>query len=176
MAVSDVSVQGRSLTHKARLPSGAGMLGLALCAGLISGCTAFGNDSGDTCAGEKPAASLEEAVQEMVTSAYASDLDGVCRVTAAPADGHPLSDQMVAATKALLQEQGITPEDLKITVGEQLGSGILVTLSDGSADPAHSLELIGTAVRAEGFTIGLPPQVYPAAPSHPDSQSASVTD
>lgn len=175
MAVANVSVQARSLTNKARLLSGAGMLGLTLCVGLTSGCAAFDNYSGDTCDGEKPVASLEEAGRAMVTAVYAGDLAGLCRVTAAPADGHPLSDQMVTETKAILQDQGITPEDLKITVGEQFGSGILVKLSNGSADPAHSIELFGTAVRAEGFTIGLPAQVYPTEPFHPDSQSSSVT-
>lgn len=173
---ADGSFQKRLQSHKATLTSGAGILGLALCAGLISGCTAIDNYSGDTCDGEKPVASLEEAGRALVTAVFAGDLDGVCRVTAAPADGHPPSDQMVAATKVILQEQGITPDDLKITVDEQLGSGILVMLSDGSADPAQSIELFGTAVRAEGFTIGLPPQVYPTEPSHPASQSASVTD
>ncbi|HJX77447.1 hypothetical protein [Glutamicibacter sp.] len=176
MAAADGSLQQRLQTYKVRLSSTAPIPGLALSAGLLSGCTALGDYSGDTCAGEKPVTSLEEASSSLVTAVYAGDLDGVCRVTAAPVDGQPLSDQMVTATKVILQEQGITPDDLKITVGEQLGSSILVTLSDGSADRAHSLELIGTVVRAEGFTIGLPPQVYSGRPSHPASQSASVTD
>lgn len=176
MAATGGLLQQRLQTYKPRLSSGASILGLALCAGLISGCTAFGNYSDDTCTGEKPVASLEEASRSLVTAVYSGDLDGVCRVTSPPADGQPLSDQTVAATKVIFQEQGITPDDLKITVGEQLGSGILVTLSDGSANRAHSLELIGTVVRAEGFTIGLPPQVFPGEPTHPASQSASVTD
>lgn len=176
MTAANGSFQQRLQTHRGRLISGAGMLGLALCTGLISGCTAVDNYSGDTCDGRKPAASLEDAVHAMVTAAYAGDLDGVCRVTAAPAEGHRLSDQMVAATKTILQDHGITPDNLQMTVGEQLGSGILVKLCDGSANRAHSIELIGTAVRTEGFTIGLPLQVYPAETSHPESQSASATD
>lgn len=172
MTAADEAHHGHWQIPTPRIWSAVGILGLALCVGSISGCSAFGHNAADTCDGKKPVGSLEEASRGLVNATYAGDRDGICRVTA-PAAGGPLSDQMVTDTAKILRDKGITPDNLQITVGEQFGSGVLVMLSDGSADPTHSLELFGTLVREQGFTIGLPAQVYPDEPSHPESSATT---
>lgn len=156
-----------------RRRAGISVVGLLLAAGLLAGCSAFGNYSGDTCDGRKPVASLEQAGRGLVAAAYAADRDGVCRVTH-PFPGGELDDSMVAETRELLAERGITPQNLHVVVGEQLGSGVSVRLTDGSNDASHAIDVGGASVRGDGYTIGLPPEVYPEVPENPASQSAST--
>lgn len=59
-------------------------------------------------------------------------------------------------------------------MGEQLGSGVSVRLTDGSNHASHAIDVGGTSVRDDGYTIGLPPEVYPEVPEHPASQSAAT--
>jgi hypothetical protein len=156
-----------------RRRTGPVVVGLVMAAGLLSGCSMFRDYSGDTCDGRKPVGSLEQAGRDLVVAAYAADRDGVCRVTH-PFPGGELNDTMVAETRELLAERGITPQNLNVVVGEQLGSGVSVQLTDGSNNASHAIDVSGTSVRDDGYTIGLPPEVYPEVPEHPASQSAST--
>ena len=153
--------------------TGLGVTGLVLSAVILTGCSVFRDYSGDTCDGRKPVGSLEQAGKELVAAAYAADRDGVCRVTA-PFPGGVLDQSMVAKTREILVERGITPQNVRVVVGEQFGSGMAVHLTDGSQNEEHILRVGGTMVRDDGFTIGLPPELYPEAPEHPASQSAST--
>lgn len=156
---------------RSRLPKiGAALgsaLGATLALGLLSGCAVFQDYSGDTCDGKKPVATMEQAGKDLVTAAYADDLDGVCRVTS-PFPGGKLTDDMVTKTKETLVAQGITPENVTVVVGEQMGSGLEVSLTDGTAGH-EGLNLGGTIVREDGFTIGLPSELYPTDNSTPDT-------
>ncbi|WP_105548539.1 hypothetical protein [Arthrobacter sp. MYb227] len=152
---------------------GIGAVGLVLCAGLLAGCSVFRDYSGDTCDGRKPVDSMEQAGKGLVTAAYDADRDGVCRVTS-PFPGGTLDDSMVTNTRKMLAERGITPENVTVMVGEQFGSHLTVHLTDGSQDEAHWLKVDGNWVRDDGFTIGLPPELYPEMPEHPASQSSST--
>lgn len=116
---------------------------------------------------------MEQAGKGLVTAVYAADLDGVCRVTH-PFPGGSLDDSMVANTHKMFADHGITPENVTVMVGEQFGSHMNVHLTDGSQDETHSLRVDGIWVRDDGFTIGLPPELYPEVPEHPASQSAST--
>ncbi|MHA7244920.1 hypothetical protein [Paeniglutamicibacter antarcticus] len=153
--------------------AGLGVAGLMLCAGVLTGCSMVRDYSEDTCDGRKPVDSLEQAGRDLVTAVYAADRDGVCRVTS-PFPGGVLDDAMVAKTKEILAERGITPQNIRVVVGEQLGSGMTVHLTNGSQSEAHVLKVDGTRVRDDGFTVGLPPELYPEVLDHPASQSAST--
>lgn len=153
--------------------TGLSVAGLVLCAVILSGCSVFRDYSGDTCDGRKPVGSLEQAGKDLVAAAYAADLDGVCRVTS-PFPGGVLDDAMVAKTREILVERGINPQNVSVVVGEQFGSAMAVHLTDGSQSEESILNVGGTMVRDDGFTIGLPPEVYPEVPEHPASQSAST--
>lgn len=153
--------------------AGLGIVGLMLFAGVLTGCSVFRDYSGDTCDGRKPVGSLEQAGKDLVAAAYAADRDGVCRVTS-PFPGGVLDDAMVAQTREILVKRGITPLNVSVVVGEQFGSGMSVHLTDGSQNDAHALRVDGISVRDDGFTVGLPPEVYPEVPEHPASQSAST--
>ncbi|MBP2385675.1 hypothetical protein [Paeniglutamicibacter kerguelensis] len=153
--------------------AGLGVVGLVLCAGVLTGCSVFRDYSGDTCDGRKPVGSFEQAGKELVAAAYAADRDGVCRVTH-PFPGGVLDDAMVAKTREILVQRGITPQNVSVVVGEQFGSGVTVHLTDGSHNDAHALRVDGIWVRDDGFTVGLPPELYPVVPEHPASQSAST--
>ncbi|MGL3807174.1 hypothetical protein ACSYDW_13855 [Paeniglutamicibacter sp. R2-26] len=157
--------------------AGLGVLGLALAAGLMSGCSVFQDYSGDTCDGRKPVESLEQAGKNLVTAAYAADRDGICRVTPAFHDG-VLDEAMVAKTRELLAARGITPQNVTVVVGEQMGSGIFVELTDGSNDDANSIRVDGTSVRGDGYTVNLPQDMpqepSPEFPNTPASLSAST--
>lgn len=153
--------------------AGLGVVGLVLCAGILTGCSVFRDYSGDTCDGRKPVDSMDQAGKGLVAAAYAADRDGVCRVTS-PFPGGSLDDSMVAKTQEMLAERGITPENVTVVVGEQFGSHLTVHLTDGSMDETHSLRVDGIWVRDDGFTIGLPPELYPEVPEHPASQSPST--
>ncbi|WP_141686344.1 hypothetical protein [Arthrobacter sp. NIO-1057] len=150
-------------------------VGFVLCAVVLTGCSVFRDYSGDTCDGRKPVGSLEQAGKDLVTAAYAQDRAGVCRVTAPSPDGD-LDDSMVTATREILVERGINPQNVSVEIGEQFGSAIAVHLTDGSQREDRKLNVGGTMVRDDGFTIGLPPEVYPEMPEHPASQSASTED
>lgn len=153
--------------------AGLGIVGLMMCAGLLTGCSIFRDYSGDTCDGRKPVGSLEQAGKDLVSAAYAADRDGVCRVTA-PFPGGVLDDAMVAKTREILTERGITPQNVSVVIGEQMGSGVAVQLTDGSNNVSRAIDISGTFVRDDGFTVGLPPELYPEVPEHPASQSAST--
>lgn len=153
--------------------AGIGAIGLALCVGLLAGCSVFRDYSGDTCDGRKPVDSLEQAGKGLVAAAYAADLDGACRVTH-PFPGGTLDDAMVAKTREMLAERGITPENVNVVVGEQFGSHMTVHLTDGSQNEANTIRVDGTWVRDDGFTVGLPLELYPEVLEHPASQSAST--
>lgn len=153
--------------------AGLGVVGLVLCAGILTGCSVFRDYSGDTCDGRKPVGSLEQAGKDLVAAAYAADRGGVCRVTS-PFPGGVLDDAMVAQTREILVERGITPQNVSVVVGEQFGSAMAVHLTDGSQREERILRVGGTMVRDDGFTIGLPSEVYPEVPEHPASQSAST--
>ncbi|MNW27729.1 hypothetical protein D3C74_45340 [compost metagenome] len=81
---------------------------------------------------------------------------------------------MVSQTRQILENHGITPENVSVVVGEQFGSAVSVHLTDGNQYARHSLWVGGHSIREEGFTIGLPEELYPAAPEHPASQSSTV--
>lgn len=165
---------GRSVRFPNKYQStGLGVVGVVLCAGILTGCSVFRDYSDDTCDGRKPVGSLDQAGKDLVASAYAADLDGVCRVTA-PFAGGVLDDAMVAKTRDILAERGITPQNVTVVIGEQMGSGVAVQLTDGSSNASHAIDINGTYVRDDGFTVGLPPEVYPKVPEHPASQSAST--
>lgn len=167
-------LEQRSLRFSNKYQSaGLGVVGLVLCAGILTGCSVLRDYSGDTCDGRKPVGSLEQAGKDLVSAAYADDRDGVCRVTS-PFPGGELDAAMVAKTREILVERGITPQNVTVVVGEQFGSGISVDLTDGSQSEEHLLRVGGTIVREDGFTVGLPPEVYPEVPEHPASQSASI--
>ena len=83
---------------------------------------------------------------------------------------------MVTATREILVERGINPQNVSVEIGEQFGSAIAVHLTDGSQREDRKLNVGDTMVRDAGFTIGLPPEVYPEIPEHPASQSASTED
>lgn len=158
---------------KKRPTAGLGIPALVLSAGVLTGCSVFSDYSGATCDGRKPVDSLERAGKALVIAAYAADRDGVRRVTH-PFPGGEMEDAMVAKTREILAERGITPENATVGVGEQMGSSMSVKLTDGSHNGAHAIEITGTSVRGEGYTIGLPPALYPEVPEHPASQSAST--
>ena len=160
-------------TQPAPIAAATGIVGLALITGLLSGCSLTGKYSAETCDGRKPVSSLEQAGKELVVAAYAGDRTGVCRVTS-PFPGGNLDDQMVSQTRQILENHGITPENVSVVVGEQFGSAVSVHLTDGSQYARHSLWVGGHSIREEGFTIGLPEELYPAAPEHPASQSSTV--
>lgn len=141
------------------------LFGAALALGLLSGCAVFQDYSGDTCDGKKPVATIEQAGQDLVTAAYGEDLAGVCRVTS-PFPGGTLSSDMVTKVKDILEAEGITPENVTVVVGEQMGSGLEVHLTDGSPDHP-GLNVGGTFIREDGFTIGLPGDLYPTDNSTP---------
>jgi len=166
--------EGRSMRfpHKYH-PAGLGIVGVVICAGLLMGCSVFPDYSGDTCDGHKPVGSLEQAGRDLVSAAYAADRDGVCRVTA-PFPGGVLDDAMVAKTRKILAERGITPQNVSVIIGEQMGSGVAVQLTDGSNNASRAIDISGTFVRDDGFTVGLPPELYPAVPEHSASQSSST--
>ncbi|WP_334121026.1 hypothetical protein [Glutamicibacter sp.] len=150
-------------------------VGFVLCAVVLTGCSAIQDYSSDTCDGRKPVGSLEQAGKDLVTAAYAQDRAGICRVTAPFPDGD-LDDSMVTATREILVERGINPQNVSVEIGEQFGSAIAVHLTDGSQREDRKLNVGDTMVRDAGFTIGLPPEVYPEIPEHPASQSASTED
>lgn len=150
-----------------------GVVGLMLSVGVLTGCSVFRDYSGDTCDGRKPVGSFEQAGKGLVVAAYAADRDGACRVTH-PFPGGVLDDAMVAKTREILAGRGITPENVSVVVGEQFGSSVTVHLTDGSQNAAHALRVDGIWVRDDGFTVGLPLELYPEVPDHPASQSAST--
>lgn len=152
---------------------GLGIVGLLLGAGVLTGCSVLRDYSGDTCDGQKPAGSLEQAAKDLVASAYAADLGGACRVTA-PLPRGVLDDSMVAKTREILADRGITPQNVTVVIGEQMGSGVEVSLTDGSANASNAIKVGGHVVRDDGFMVGLPPELYPDVPEHPASQSASA--
>lgn len=145
------------------------LLGATLVVGVLSGCAIFQDYSEDTCDGKKPVATMEVAGKDLVTAAYAEDLDGVCRVTA-PFPGGTLNADMVTKTKEALEAVGVTPENVTVVVGEQMGSQFQVTLTDGTPDH-EGLRVDGTS-RGDGFTIGLPSEVYPTDNSTPSSSTS----
>lgn len=153
--------------------AGWGIVSAVMCAGLLAGCSVVPDYSGDTCDGRKPVGSLEQAGRDLVAAAYAADRDGVCRVTA-PFPGGVLDDSMVAMTREILAERGITPQNVTVVTGEQMGSGVAVQLTDGSNNASRAIDISGTVVRDDGFTVGLPPELYPEVPEHPASPSAST--
>ena len=71
---------------------------------------------------------------------------------------------MVAKTRELLAARGITPQNVTVVVGEQMGSGVFVDLTDGSNNEAHAIRVDGTSVRGDGYTISLPQELYPEVP------------
>lgn len=152
---------------------GVAVLGLALSAGLLTGCSVFQDFSGDTCDGQKPVESMEQAGRGLVTAAYADDRDGVCRVTHAFHE-MVLDETLVTKTRELLIARGITPQNVTVVVGEQMGSGIFVDLTDGSNNKAHRIRVDGTVVRGDGYTINLPPELYPEVPDNPASPAATT--
>jgi len=137
------------------------------------GCSVFLDYSGDTCDGRKPVGSLEQAGRDLVSAAYAADRDGVCRVIAPVPDG-VLDDAMVAKTREILSERGITPQNVTVVIGEKMGSGVAVQLTDGSKNASRAIDISGTVVRDDGYTVGLPPELYPEVPEHPTSPSSST--
>lgn len=151
-----------------------GFLGLALSAGLLTGCSVFQDFSGDTCDGRKPVESIEQAGRDLVTAAYAGDRDGVCRVTHA-FNEMVLDEALVTKTRELLIARGITPQNVTVVVGEQMGSGIFVDLTDGSNNKAHGIRVDGTVVRGDGYTINLPLEFYPEVSGDPASPAATIT-
>jgi len=155
------------------LSAGLGIVGAVMCAGLLTGCSGFPDYSGDTCDGRKPVGSLEQAGRELVSAAYAADRDGVCRVTV-PFPGGVLDDAMVDKTRKILAERGITPQNVTVVIGEQMGSGVAVQLTDGSNNASRAIDISGTFVRDDGFTVGLPPELYPEVPEYPASPSSST--
>ncbi len=166
-------IQGLSVRFpNKRQAAGLGTLGLVLSAGLLTGCSVFQDYSGDTCDGRKPVESLEQAGKDLVAAAYAADRDGVCRVTPAFHDVI-LDEAMVAKTRELLAARGITPQNVTVVVGEQMGSGVFVDLTDGSNNEANVVRVDGTSVRGDGYTINLPQELYPEVPEDPASPSAS---
>lgn len=146
------------------------MLGAALALGLLSGCSVFQDYSEVTCDGKKPVATMEQAGKDLVTAAYAEDLDGVCRVTS-PFPGGTLNSDMVTKTKEALGAAGVTPQNVTVVVGEQMGSGVQVTLTDGTVD--HEGLRVDGAIGNNGFTIGLPSEVYPTDNSTPGAATES---
>ncbi|GAA1497847.1 hypothetical protein [Paeniglutamicibacter kerguelensis] len=158
--------------HK-RQAAGLGTLGLVLSAGLLTGYSVFRDYSGDTCDGRKPVESLEQAGKGLVAAAYAAGRDGVCRVTHAFHDV-VLDEAMVAKARELLAARGITPQNVTVVVGEQMGSGVFVDLTDGSNNKAHAIRVDGISVRGDGYTIFLPQEVYPEVPEDAASPSAST--
>ncbi|MNW60371.1 hypothetical protein D3C74_383510 [compost metagenome] len=81
---------------------------------------------------------------------------------------------MVAKTRKILAELGITPQNVSVIIGEQMGSGVAVQLTDGSNNASRAIDISGTFVRDDGFTVGLPPELYPEVPEHSASQSSST--
>ena len=68
----------------------------------------------------------------------------------------------------LLAARGITPQNVTVVVGEQMGSGILVELTDGGNNEAHAIRVGGTSVRGDGYTVNcLPQELYPEVPERP---------
>lgn len=167
--IQGLSVRFPNKRHAAAL----GVLGLVLSAGLLTGCSVFQDYSGDTCDGRKPVESLEQAGKDLVTAAYAADRDGVCRVTNVFHDV-VLDEAMVAKTRELLAARGITPQNVTVVVGEQMGSGVIVELTDGSNNKAHTIRVDGISVRGDGYTIFLPQEVYPEDPEDAASPSTST--
>lgn len=167
-------IQGRHLRFpNTRQTVGLGVLGLVLSAGALTGCSVFQDYSGDTCDGRKPVESLEQAGKDLVTAAYAADRDGVCRVTPAFHD-RVLDEAMVAKTRELLAARGITPQNVTVVVGEQMGSGIFVDLTDGGNNEANVIRVDGTSVRGDGYTVNLPQEPYLEVSGNPASPSAST--
>lgn len=159
-------------TAATRRPLFKTFLGAALALGLLSGCSVFQGYGEDTCDGKKPVATIEQAGKDLVTAAYAEDLDGVCRVTA-PFPGGKLTADMVTKTKEALEAAGVTPENVTVVVGEQMGSGLEVHLTNGSPDH-DGLNVGGIFVGDDdGFTIGLPFGVYPTDNSTPGSSPSA---
>lgn len=141
---------------------------------LLAGCALLGTYEGHTCDGRKPVASLEQAGRQLVQAAYDQDLDAACRV-ATPYVGIELEPGMIDATRELLAKAGVTPQNVQVRVGEQMGSAYSVQL--GSNEGEGQVAVTGHAVWDAGYTIGLPDQVYPdlpPAPEDPASQSASA--
>lgn len=81
---------------------------------------------------------------------------------------------MVAMTREILAERGITPQNVTVVTGEQMGIGVAVQLTDGSNNASRAIDISDTVVRDDGFTVGLPPKLYPEVPEHPASPSAST--
>lgn len=150
-----------------------GILGLVLITGLLSGCSLTGKYADETCDGRKPVSSLEQAGKDLVVAAYAGDRAGVCRVTG-PFPGGSLDDEMIAQIHETFEDHGITPENVSVVVGEQFGSAVAVQLTDGSQAARNSVQVHGNIIRDEGFTIGLPAELYPDVPEHPESASAKI--
>lgn len=141
----------------------------------MTGCSVFRDYTDDTCNGGKPVGSIEQAGKDLVAAAYAADRDGVCRVTH-PFPGGVLDDAMVAKTREILAERGITPQNAKVVVGEHSGSHVMVQLTDGTQNEAHTLSVDGLRVGDDGFTVGLPTELYPEVPDNSVAPStATVT-
>ncbi|WP_404289635.1 hypothetical protein [Glutamicibacter arilaitensis] len=169
-----IDVERRSVRFPNKYQSaGLGMISLVLCTSVMTGCSAFRDYTGDTCDGRKPVGSLEQAGKDLVTAAYAADRDGVCRVTH-PFPGGVLEDEMVVKTREILAKRGITPQNASVVVGEQFGSHVIIQLTDGSQNEAHSVKLDGIGVREDGFTVGLPPELYPEVAHSSASPSTST--
>ena len=148
-----------------------GIAATLLASTVLAGCSTFQDFSGDTCDGKKPVATLEEAARSLVTAAYTEDIAGICRVTS-PFLGEKLDAQMVSDLKEILVAHEITPDNVQIIKGEQMGSGVPLQLTNGAAAP-QVLDVGATAVREHGFTIGLPSQLYANIPSDPASPTTS---
>lgn len=77
-----IELERRSVRFPSKYQSaGLGIVGLVVCAGVMTGCSVFRDYTDDTCDGGKPVGSIEQAGKDLVAAAYAVDRDGVCRVT-----------------------------------------------------------------------------------------------
>ncbi len=131
---------------------------------LLSSCAMFSTYEGHTCDGKKPVASLEQAGRQLVQAAYDQDVAAACRV-ATPYAGVELEPSMLGTTRELLAGAGVTPQNVQVLVGEQMGSEYSVLL--GSTEGEGRVAVTGHAVWDAGFTISLPDDAYPELPPTP---------
>lgn len=131
--------------NKTRLITAGLVAGLAFCA--ISSCSKPDNES---CDGDRPAATVEQAVRGLIAASESGDFDAACAVVT----NRPSEQEMTTALADLKRQGksvGITSTSISIKELEQGGSLIPVEISNGKS--TKKIQLSAMKIRDEGYRI-----------------------